>query len=68
MLAHITAQPEDFRVTWSFEGVTHFIGQYDSLAPYQPWLRQLFKALQAETWDAVLDGVQEVRQGFAIKE
>ncbi len=64
LLAHITAQPEDFQGTWSFEGVTHFIGQYDSLAPYQPWLLQLFRALKAETRDAVLAEVQAVRQGF----
>ena len=64
LLAHMAAQPENFRVTWSFNGVTHFIGQYDGLATYRPWLQQLFSALQAETRDDVIAGVQAAQRAF----
>ena len=33
LLAYVMPQTDDFRVTWSFEGVKHFIGQHDGLAP-----------------------------------
>ena len=68
LLAHITAQPDDFRVTWSFEGVKHFIGQDDGLAPYRPWLQQFFSAVQAEQRQARVAGLQAARQAFAARE
>ena len=67
LLAHVTAQTDDFRVTWSFEGVKHFIGQHDGLAPYRPWLQQFFNAVQAERREALVTGLQAARQAFADK-
>ena len=67
LLAHVTAQTDDFRVTWSFEGVKHFIGQHDGLAPYRPWLQQFFNAVQAERREALVTGLQAARQAFAGK-
>jgi tetratricopeptide (TPR) repeat protein len=67
LLAHVTAQTDDFRVTWSFEGVKHFIGQHDGLAPYRPWLQQFFNAVQAERREALATGLQAARQAFTDK-
>ena len=58
LLAHVTAQTDDFRVTWSFEGVKHFIGQHGGLAPYRPWLQQFFNAVQAERHEALVTGLK----------
>jgi hypothetical protein len=54
-------------VTWSFEGVKHFIGLHDGLAPYRPWLQQFFNAVQAERREALVTGLQDARQAFADK-
>jgi hypothetical protein len=61
------AQPDDFRVTRGFEGVKHFIGLHDGLAPYRPWLQQFFNAVQAERREALVTGLQDARQAFADK-
>jgi tetratricopeptide (TPR) repeat protein len=67
LLAHVTTQTDDFRVTGSFEGVKHFISQHDGLAPYRPWLQQFFNAVQAERREALVTGLQDARQAFADK-
>jgi len=43
----LVAQPEDFKVTWGFNGSQHFLSQYAPLAPYHAWLKPLFTALDA---------------------
>ena len=47
MLETIGQQPEDFQVTWTFQGTLYFIRQYMPLAPYRDWLQQWFHAFAA---------------------
>ena len=35
LTVYVAAQPETFKISWSFEGTKHFIIQHASLAPYQ---------------------------------
>ena len=60
----VAAQPADFKLTWTFNGTLHFIGQNKKLAPYREWLRQLFNAAQAENRDAIIKGLREAKVGF----
>ena len=38
LLDSLAAQPDDFKVTWAFNGTKHFIEQHAPLAPYRTWL------------------------------
>ncbi|MEP7339742.1 MAG: hypothetical protein ABI977_18535 [Acidobacteriota bacterium] len=60
----VAAQPVDFKITRTFNGTLHFIGQNEKLAPYREWLRQLFNAAQAENRDAILKGLREAKATF----
>lgn len=62
----IATQAEDFRLGWSFDGVTHFIGQSAVLAAYRSWLLQLFTALDGDNRAAILAGLQAVQGGFQV--
>ncbi|NUO82718.1 hypothetical protein HUU05_21815 [candidate division KSB1 bacterium] len=63
--AAIAAQPDTFKVGWSFEGTKHFISTNETLAPYRAWLLQFFAALERkEGRAAILAGVEEVRKNF----
>jgi hypothetical protein len=65
LLERIAAQPEDFRVTWTFSGTRHFIGQHPSLAPHRAWLQQFFDAVEGQDRQAILAGLQATRAAFA---
>jgi hypothetical protein len=64
MIDSLAVQPDDFKITWTFNGTQHFIGQHAQLAPYRTWLGQLFSALKAEDRQTALTGLQAVRTGF----
>ena len=64
LLDSLAAQPDDFKVTWAFNGTKHFIEQHAPLAPYRTWLEQLFTALEAEDRQTALTGLQAVRAGL----
>jgi hypothetical protein len=65
MLERMAAQPEDFRVTWTFSGTRHFIGQHPTLAPHRAWLQQFFDAVEGQDRQAILAGLQAARAAFA---
>ena len=64
LLERIAAQPEDFRVTWTFAGTRHFIGQHPGLAPYRAWLQQFFDAVEGQDRQAILAGLQAASAAF----
>jgi len=61
LIDSLAAQPDDFKVTWTFNGTKHFIDQHAQLAPYRTWVGQLFTALEAEDRQTVLTGLQAAR-------
>lgn len=61
LIDSLAAQPEDFKVTWTFNGTKHFIDNAAQLAPYRAWLGQLFTALEAEDHQTALMGLQAAR-------
>jgi tetratricopeptide (TPR) repeat protein len=64
LIDNLASQPEDFKVTWTFNGTKHFIDHSAQLAPYRTWLGQLFTALQAEDRQTALTGLQAARSGL----
>ena len=64
LIDSLAAQPEDFKVTWTFNGTRHFINQHAQLAPYRTWLGQLFTALKAKDRQTALTGLQAAHAGF----
>jgi hypothetical protein len=64
LIDSLAAQPDDFKVTWAFNGTRHFIDQHAQMAPYRTWLEQLFTALEAEDRQTALTGLQVARAGF----
>ena len=64
LIDSLAAQPDDFKVTWTFNGTKHFIDQHAQLAPYRTWLGQLFTALEAEDRQTALTGLQAARAGL----
>jgi tetratricopeptide (TPR) repeat protein len=58
----IAKQPEDFKVSWIFEGTKHFVSQNSALAPYQEWLVSLFQALEGENRDAIMASLENVEK------
>jgi hypothetical protein len=64
LLDSLTAQPDDFKGTWTFNGTRHFIDYSAQLSPYRAWLGQLFTALEAEDRETALTGLQAARAGL----
>jgi hypothetical protein len=64
LIDSLTAQADDFKVTWTFNGTKHFIDHSAQLAPYRTWLGQLFTALEAADRQTVLTGLQAARAGL----
>ena len=64
MIDSLAAQPDDFKVTWTFSGTQHFIKHHAQLAPYRTWLGQLFSAPKTEDRQMALTGLQAARAGF----
>jgi hypothetical protein len=64
LIDSLAVQPEDFKVTWTFNGTRHFIDHSAQLAPYRTWLGQLFTALEAEDRQTVLMSLQAARTGL----
>ena len=64
LIDSFAAQSEDFKVIWTFNGTRHFIDHSTQLAPYRPWLGQLFTAMEAEDRQTALTGLQAARAGL----
>jgi len=65
---NLAAQPDTFKVGWSFEGTKHFISTNEKLAPHRAWLLQFFAALERkEGREAILAGLKETREKFLLK-
>jgi hypothetical protein len=67
MVEDINNQSEGFKVSWSFKGTRNFINNNETLAPYRPWLMQLFTAVEGDDRHAVLSALQEVRASVPIE-
>jgi tetratricopeptide (TPR) repeat protein len=57
-------QSAGFRLTWSFAGILHFIGQETVMTSHRDWLHQLFGALQEENREAIVRALRQVRTNF----
>ena len=66
LVESITNQSEEFKVGWSFKGTRYFINNNETLAPYRPWLMQLFDAVEGADRHAILSALQEVRASFPV--
>ena len=64
LIDSLTAQPDDFKVTWTFNGTKHFIDHSAQLTPYRAWLGQLFTALEAEDRQTALTDLQAAHAGL----
>ena len=64
MLETIGQQPEDFQVTWTFQGTLYFIRQYMPLAPYRDWLQQWFHAFAATDRQSTVMRLEAARANF----
>jgi hypothetical protein len=63
--AALAAQPDTFKVSWTFNGTKHFISANEQMGPYRAWLLQLFQALEIkEGREAMLAALRAVRAGF----
>jgi tetratricopeptide (TPR) repeat protein len=68
LIDSLAAQPNDFKVTWTFNGTKQFIAHSAQLVPYRTWLGQLFTALEAEDRQKALTGLQAARAGLQTVE
>jgi hypothetical protein len=64
LIDSLTAQPDDFKGNWTFNGTKHFIDHAAQLAPYRAWLGQLFTALEAADRQTALAGLQAAHAGL----
>jgi tetratricopeptide (TPR) repeat protein len=64
MLETIGQQPEDFKVTWSFQGTRYFISEHVHLAPYRDWLQQFLSAFTDTDRQAMVTGLRAARTTF----
>jgi hypothetical protein len=64
LIAEVSSQPAEFKVSWSFEGTKHFIGENEKLSPYRAWLMQLFAALASPTHDQIVKALNETKGAF----
>ena len=64
MIQAIANQPVEFKVTWTFNGTLHFIGENEKLVVYRDWLKLLFSAADDENREAVLKVLREAKARF----
>jgi tetratricopeptide (TPR) repeat protein len=60
LLGVVTAQPQDFKTSWTFEGTLHSLGE-DPEVPHKDLLLRLFQALAAPDRDSLLRGLRDVK-------
>jgi len=51
-------QPQDFTLSWPFEGTKHFIGQHEAFAGSREWLLPLLEAFGGKPRDDMLAAVE----------
>lgn len=64
LIEAVAAQPADFKITWTFDGTLHFIGQSEKLAARRDWLKLLFSAAEGANREAALKTLREAKAGF----
>ena len=64
--AAIAKQPEDFKVSWTFDGTKHFIGHDERLAASRAWLLDLIAALEKEDRNSILVALDTVRSEYLV--
>ena len=58
LIDQLSGQSGEIHMEWPLKGAEIFIGQNESLAPHQEWLEQFFVAVQAESREAIVAGLQ----------
>jgi hypothetical protein len=66
LIAEVTQQPADFKVTWTFNGTRHFIDQNQDLSSYRAWFAKLFNAIERKNRDTMMSSLQDVRTKFQV--
>jgi tetratricopeptide (TPR) repeat protein len=64
LIAEVSSQAAEFKVTWSFDGTRHFIGKNEKPSPYRAWLGKLFDALAGKDREAILDALLQAGASF----
>ena len=60
----IAAQPEAFKVEWSFEGTRHFVDRHAGLAFYRNWLLNVLDAAQSQNRASIVARLRVSRSTF----
>jgi len=61
----LRTQPEDFSLSWSFEGTKHFIGQDEAFASSREWLLKLLDEFSGKMRNDMLEEVEAAQARFA---
>ena len=64
LIEAVAARPAEFKITWTFNGALHFIGQSEKLAARRDWLKLLFSAAEGANREAALKPLREAKAGF----
>lgn len=62
--ALLRQQPENFTLSWSFEGTKHFLGQQEAFAGSGEWLVALLSDLTGKPRDDMLAAVKTAHMQF----
>jgi len=60
LITAVETQPEDFKITWTFNGTKHFIQTSDKLTARREWLLSLFTALEGKNRKEIADGLRKI--------
>jgi tetratricopeptide repeat protein len=67
LIGEIARQPADFKVEWEFAGTRYFINRNRRMSRHRAWLNQLFDVLGSRDRGAILQGLQDVKEGFKAR-
>jgi hypothetical protein len=64
LLAEVERQPQDFKVSWTFNGLRHYVGRDEKLARYRAWLGRLLDAVESPDRDSMLQALRDAQAQF----
>ena len=64
LITEVANQPEDFEVTWFFNGVKHFISENEKLTDRRKWLLSLFNSMEEKSPNAIVDVLKQLQNDF----
>jgi tetratricopeptide (TPR) repeat protein len=67
LMAVLETQKADFRVEWSFAGITNFISQNEQFAANRSWLLGIFGAIGGENRDAIVKRLKVISESVEPK-